>query len=169
MNHTRLLPLLGGLAALSALGFAYVLQYAFGLEPCPMCIFQRVAMLAAGVVFLLWAAYGPAGWGRWLMAGLSTLAAGIGAFIAGRHVWLQSLPEDQIPACGPTLDYLMDIMPAWEVIQTIMRGDGNCAKIDASFLGLSIPAWTLVGFAALMLWAIMAAIATRPPTTDIER
>lgn len=168
MNQTRLLPLLGGVAALSALGFAYVMQYAFGLEPCPMCIFQRVAMLAAGIAFLLWAAIGPVGAGRWVMAALSTTAAGIGAFIAGRHVWLQSLPEDQIPACGPTLDYLMDIMPAWEVIQTIMRGDGNCAKIDASFLGLSIPAWTLVGFAALMLWAIMAALATRP-TTELQR
>ena len=169
MKHTRLLPLLGGLVALSALGFAYVMQYAFGLEPCPMCIFQRVAMLAVGIAFLLWAVIGPAGWGRWAMATLSVIAAGVGAFIAGRHVWLQNLPEDQIPACGPTLDYLMDIMPAWEVVQTIMRGDGNCAKIDASFLGLSIPAWTLVGFAALMLWAIMAALATRPKPTEILR
>ena len=169
MNNVRLLPLLGGIAAFAALGFAYILQYGFDLEPCPMCIFQRVAMVSAGIVFLVWAAIGPRGIGRWVMAGLTTLAAGAGAFIAGRHVWLQSLPEDQIPACGPSLDYLMDIMPAWEVVQTILRGDGNCAKIDASFLGLSIPAWTLLGFAALVLWAIMAAIATRQPTTDIQR
>ena len=162
MSRARLLPLLGGIAAFGALGFAYVLQHGFGLEPCPMCIFQRVAMVAIGVVFLLWAAVGPTGWGRWLGAGLAGLGAGVGAGIAGRHVWLQRLPEDQVPACGPSLDYLMDIMPAWEVIQTILRGDGNGAKIDASFLGLSIPAWTLVGFAALLLWAIMAALQSKP-------
>lgn len=162
MTRQRLWPLLGGLGAFSALGFAYVLQYGFDLEPCPMCIFQRVAMVATGGVFLLWAALGPRGMGRWVLAALTSLMATAGAGIAARHVWLQGLPEDQVPACGPSLDYLMDIMPAWEVIQTILRGDGNCARIDASFLGLSIPAWTLVGFAVLLLWAIMAALLTKP-------
>ena len=81
--------------------------------------------------------------------------AGIGAAIAARHVWLQNLPEDQVPACGPSLDYLMEVSPWQEVIATVLRGDGNCAIIDASFLGLSIPGWTLVAFVGLGLASLL--------------
>lgn len=150
---------LGALACVVGLLFALYLQHYQGYEPCPMCIFQRVAMLAAGLLFALAALHGPRsimGQGLYLM--LTMLAADVGALIAGRHVWLQSLPADQVPACGPTLDYLMDVMPLADVLATVLRGDGNCAIIDAAWMGISLPAWTLISFIGLSLWALAAFI-----------
>lgn len=149
---------LGFAAAAAALAFAYYLEFVHGLEPCPLCIFQRVAMAGTGLVFLAGAVHGPAGWGRWVHGSLAALAASAGAAIAGRHVWLQSLPEDQVPACGPDLNYLLDVLPWQEVMVKILRGDAACADIDASFLGLSLPAWTLVAFVLLALWAIAGTV-----------
>ncbi len=151
----RLLNLLGALICAGAMGFALYLQHFQNLEPCSMCVFQRVAMIAAGVFFLLAALIGPRAWGRYVLTGLAGLSAAIGLAIAARHVWLQSLPADQVPACGPALDYLLDIMPLWEVVHSILRGDGNCAVIDWQLMGFSLPAWTGFGFFMLMDWALM--------------
>lgn len=159
MIHFRSLMAAGGAIALAALAFALVLQYAGGLEPCPMCIFQRIAMLALALVMVAAAVHNPSGGlGRGVYGVLAVAAAGAGGAIAARHVWLQNLPPDQVPACGPSLDYMLDVMPAWDAIRAVLVGDGNCAIIDASFLGLSLPAWTLLGFAALGLWAVAACV-----------
>ena len=159
----RLFSLLAFLATVGAMAFALWLEHGRGLEPCPLCVFQRVAMVATGLVFLLAALHAPTGLvGRWVYALLLWSTAGAGVGVAGRHVWLQSLPEDRVPACGPTLDFLTDSLPLWEVVATVLRGDGNCAIIDAAWLGISLPAWTLVGFVALMLWAGVALLAARP-------
>lgn len=158
----RVMALLGTAGCASGLLMAiFYFQKHLGLEPCPMCIFQRVAMLAAGLVFLIAAIHGPQAGGRWGYAALAMLACDIGAFIAGRHTWLQGLPEDQRPACGPTLNYLMDMLPLREVVQTVLSGDGNCAKIDWTLLGYSIPAWTFVLFIALSLWALAMPLLAR--------
>lgn len=151
----RVLALLGAAGcAFGLLTAIFYFQKHLGLEPCPMCIFQRVAMLATGVFFLLAALHGPKAVGRWVYSGLATLASAIGAFIAARHVWLQGLPEDQRPACGPTLDFLMQMMPLQEVVTLILKGDGNCAKIDWTLLGQSIPFWTMVAFVGFTAWAL---------------
>lgn len=157
----RLLSLGGFLACVFGLGFALYLQHFQGYEPCPMCIFQRVAMAASGVFFLIGALQGPTGGGRWAYAVLALLGAVGGAVIAGRHVWLQGLPPDQVPACGPTLDYLMDMLPVMEVVQMVLRGDGNCAKIDAAWLGISLPGWTLIAFIGLGLYALLMPVLAR--------
>lgn len=159
----RTLALLGFLACAAGMGFALFLQFVGGLEPCPMCVFQRVAMIACGVVFLVAALHGPTGAGQWVYAALADIAAVSGAVIAGRHVWLQGLPPDQVPACGPPLEYLMESFPFLEVISMILKGDGNCAKIDAAWLGLSLPAWTLVAFIGLSLWATLMPVLARLP------
>jgi disulfide bond formation protein DsbB len=138
-----------------------VLQKLMGLEPCPMCIFQRVAMFATGIVFLLGALHNPRGTGRWAYALLAAIAAGIGAGIAGRHVWLQSLPPDQVPACGPTLAYLMDMFPLNEVVTMILKGDGNCAKIEGQWLGITLPGWTLITFIVFIAWALASPLLAR--------
>lgn len=157
----RFFSFLGFLGAAGAMAFALYLEHFQGLEPCPLCIFQRVAMIAAGLVFLLAALHGPGGGGRVFYALLVWITAGAGAGVAARHVWLQSLPPDQVPSCGPPLDYLMETLPAWDWITTVLRGDGDCALVDWQWLGLSLPAWTLLGFAALMLWAVIAVWAGR--------
>ena len=154
----RLLCLGGFLFTAACMAFALYLQHYKGYEPCPMCIFQRVAIMTSGAFFLAGAIHGPRGWGRWVYAALADIAAIVGAIIAGRHVWLQNLPEDQRPSCGPTLDYLMNMMPLREAVEFVLRGDGNCAKIDAQWLGLSLPAWTLVFFIGLSFWAMVTVI-----------
>lgn len=152
----RHLSLLGAIACFGGLAFAIVyLQHLRGYEPCPMCIFQRVAMAAAGVFFLVGAVHGPRAWGRWVYSAGALFAAAIGAGIAWRHVWLQSLPADQVPACGPTLDYLLSFLPITEVVTMILKGDGNCAKIDAQWLGITLPGWTLITFIGCALLALL--------------
>ncbi|WNL43487.1 disulfide bond formation protein B [Halomonas sp. PAMB 3264] len=138
---------------------ALMLEHVAGLEPCPLCIFQRVAVIAAGLVLLLAALHNPKGAvGKSVYGVLGLAAVGTGTFIAGRHVWLQTLPPSEVPSCGPGLDYMMDILPMREVVSMVLTGSGECANIDFTFLGLSLPAWTLIGFLILaiaplrMLW-----------------
>ncbi|MGH8446128.1 MAG: disulfide bond formation protein B [Solimonas sp.] len=157
----RLLCLLGFLGCVGGLGFALYLQIFRGYEPCPFCIFQRVAMLATGLVFLAGALHGPKGGGRWVYSILATITSVVGIGIAWRHVWLQGLPPDQVPACGPTLDYLREIMPLNEVIVTVLRGDGNCAKIDAQWLGISLPGWVLIAFIGFTLYSLLLPVLAR--------
>lgn len=154
--------LLGFLACAGLIGFALFSQFQWGLEPCPLCIFQRVAFAALGVVFLLGALHGPSGRaGRAAWGVLALVAAVAGLVVAGNHVRLQMLPPDQVPACGPGLDYMMEMLPVTGVIQKVMTGSGECADVDWSFLGLSMPAWSLVWFVLLGAWAAWAAFRRR--------
>lgn len=127
------------------LAWAYYLQYVVGLEPCPLCIFQRMAFLAMAVVLLIAAAHHPRGWGAKVYGVLLLVAAGTGVALAVRHLYLQSLPPDQVPACGPGLDYMLDSFPLLEVIRTVLSGSGECAEVQKVW-GLTIPAWTLMGY-----------------------
>ncbi|HLQ86092.1 MAG TPA: disulfide bond formation protein B [Salinisphaeraceae bacterium] len=151
---SRFYFLAGLLASGFALAFAYYLEFGRGLEPCPLCILQRIAMFAVALVCLLGLAHGPRLTGRRIYAALGAVAALAGAGIAARHVWLMHLPPDQVPACGPGLDYLVDIMPWQEVLLTILRGDASCATVEGSFLGISLPAWTLLCFMLLFVAAL---------------
>lgn len=139
-----------------AMGFAVLfLQQTLGLAPCPLCITQRVFVMLVGLFALVAFIHNPPGIGRRIYAALCTLAAIGGAAVAGRHVWLQSLPEDQAPACGPSLEYMLDTLPLSETFALVMMGDGNCAETQWSLLGLSIPEQTLALFVVLMalgLW-----------------
>ncbi|MFZ5561430.1 MAG: disulfide bond formation protein B [Pseudomonadota bacterium] len=137
------------LAALLAMLFALWLQHYQQLDPCPLCVFQRVAMTGVGLLALLAFLHGPGRTGRRIYAGLTLLAALGGMAVAGRHVWLQHLPPEQVPACGPGLEYWLDTFPLHEVMAKVFRGSGECAVIDWAFLGLSLPAWTLAAFVAL--------------------
>lgn len=128
------------------------LEHIVGLEPCPLCIFQRVAVISAGVVFALAAIHNPAGrLGAALYGVLSLAAVGGGIGVVSRHLWLQSLPADEVPSCGPGLDYMLDILPLQEVVNMVLSGSGECAEIDFLFLGITLPGWTLVGFIVLAL------------------
>ena len=150
--------LLGFVACAGLLAYAFYVQLQDGLEPCPLCIFQRVAFAALGIVFLAGGLHAPKVRGGRRIYGIAAmLAAGVGVAIAGRHVWLQSLPPDQVPTCGPGLDYMLDAMPIGGVIRKVLTGSGECAAVDWTFLGLSMPAWTLVSFVVLAGWAAFSA------------
>jgi protein dithiol:quinone oxidoreductase len=126
------------------LGYAYYSQYFQGLEPCPLCIFQRVAVLGLGIAFLLAALHDPGDSGARVYAGLIGLAAAAGAGVAGRHVYIQSLPAGSVPECGATLDFMLEVFPLFDVIKQVLTASGECGVVDWRFLGLSMPMWVLV-------------------------
>jgi disulfide bond formation protein DsbB len=140
----------GGFAACAGLlGFAYYLQFHEGLDPCPLCIFQRVVFLALGLLFLAAAIHNPGRIGSRIYAVLVGVTGLTGAGIAGWHVHLQHLPPDQVPECGPGLDYMLDVFPMSETLRMVFTGSGECAEIVWTFLGLSIPSWTILCFLGL--------------------
>jgi disulfide bond formation protein DsbB len=106
-------------------------------------------------MLLVAAIHGPSGWGNRVYGALIILVAGTGAAIAGRHLWLQSLPADQIPECGPTLDYILEAFPLNKALQLVLHGSGECAKVEWQFLGLSIPGWTLITFSGFILFGLL--------------
>lgn len=145
-------------AALMA--YAFYLQYAMDLEPCPLCMFQRVALSAMGIVFLIAAVHAPERTGAWVYAVFQVILGGTGIALALRHLWIQSLPPDQVPACGMGIGYMLDTLPFFDVIERTLKGSGECAKVDL-VLGLSIPAWTLALFVVLIAWSVLLAAKSR--------
>jgi disulfide bond formation protein DsbB len=147
---------LAALACALLLAFGYFLQYVQGLEPCPLCLVQRAFFYAVMAVCLIAALHG-----RWLMffgilAGLFALG---GAATASRQVWLQHLPAEKVPQCGPDLFFMLDHFPLSRTFSTLFSGTGECAAVDWTFLGLSIAEWSLFWFAALALYLLWIAVA----------
>ena len=142
--------LLGFLVCAALMAFALYLQYAMDLEPCPLCVFQRVAMIATGVVFLIAALHNPGRGGAAFYAVLTLIAAGIGAGLAAWQVWIQGQPKGSVPSCGMGLDYMLDTLPLTDVISRVLKGSGECAEQGWVFLGLAIPSWTFVFFVAMI-------------------
>ena len=136
--------LLGVAACGGALGFALFAQYGMGLTPCHLCIFQRVEVLALGLVFLAAALHDPAQGGARVYAALIGLVAAVTAATAGRHVWIQLQPPGSVPDCGADLDFMLEVFPLMDVIIKVFKAGGECARIDFSFLGVSMPGWVLV-------------------------
>lgn len=140
----RLWFLVGALWCAALIAIALYFQYAVGLEPCPLCIFQRVAFIAVGLILLLGFLLNPRANLRRVIAGLASVAALVGASIAARHVWLQNLPADQVPECGPDLAFMLEVFPWQEMLATVLSGSGECAEVQWSLLGLTMPGWSLV-------------------------
>jgi disulfide bond formation protein DsbB len=137
------------------LGYGYYLQYGQGLEPCPLCLVQRGFFYAVGMVCLLGVLHGPRLWGMRVYAVLAALLAAGGAATAWRQVWLQHLPKDKVPQCGPDLFFMLENLPLSRTLEKLVQGSGECAAVDWKFLGLSIAGWSLVWFVALagyLLW-----------------
>lgn len=153
--------LLGFLVCAALIGYALYLQYVRDLEPCPLCLFQRVAIMAMGVVFLVAAIHNPGRIGTWIYAFFLALAGGTGAFLAGRHVWIQNLPSGKVPACGMGVSYMLDSMPFLEVVRKVLSGSGECAEKGWDFLNLTIPGWTFVFFVAMVAAAVALAARDR--------
>ena len=138
-----------GCAGLIAIALFF--EHVMGLEPCYLCIMQRVMVIVTGFLALVAAVHNPAMTGIRVYASLMALSALGGALVSIRQLWLQSLPADQVPACGPDLDYMLDVFPILEVLPMLLKGDGSCAEILWTLFGISMPGWVLVAFAGLMI------------------
>lgn len=148
----------GFLVCFALIGFAYYLQFVEHQEPCPLCILQRLGFFALGAVFLIAALHGPGKAGSVVYSGMLFVIAGIGAAVATRHVWLQHLPRDQVPECGPGLEYMLKKFPLSRALEKILSGSGECAETGWTFLGLSIAGWSLFWFVLLGVFAVFLAL-----------
>jgi disulfide bond formation protein DsbB len=154
------LYLAGFLFASGLMGFGLYLQYIEHQDPCPLCMVQRVIFIAILVLFLLAATHGPRRLGARIYAALIGLLSMTGIAVAARHIWIQHLPPDQVPACGPGLDYMLETMPMASVLKELLHGSGECAAKGWSFLGFGIPEWSLLCYLALGAWALIIALRT---------
>ena len=133
---------------------AYAIFYAekvLGLQPCPLCMFQRVCIGALGITFLIAGLHRVRYYGAIVYGAFILVFAGAAIWVAGRHVWIQAQPPGTVPACGAPLEALTQMFPLLEVIRKVMTGGGECGTIDWTFLGLSMPMWVLI-------WAIAFAL-----------
>jgi len=161
LQNTRLINFAGFGACVALLAYALYTQYGLGLEPCPLCIFQRIAIAALGVVFLLAALHNPRGWGMRVYAFLIGLTALSAVGVAGRHVYVQHLPPGSLPSCGAPLEVLLKFTPVTEVIRKVLTGSGECSEVTWRFLGLAMPAWVLI--CALVLGGVGFVANSRRP------
>ena len=143
------------IACIILLGIAYFMQYIMGLSPCYLCITQRFFIAIIGLFSLLAFIHnkGPKIYG--LIVAFSAL---IGGYFASKQLWLQSLPPEKIPACGPPVDYLFDSFNVSEAIKILIQGDGNCAAVQWTFIGISIPGWSLICFIAIVILSVLKII-----------
>ena len=135
------------------LGYGYYLQYGQGLEPSPLCLVQRLFFYAVMIIFLIAAVHAPRRIGARIYAALALLFAAGGAATAARQVWLQHLPPNRVPQCGPDLYFMLQNFPLSSTLEKLVRGTGECAAVDWKFLGLSIAGWSLVWFAIFIVAA----------------
>lgn len=147
--------LLVALSCAALLGFALFKQYQDFLDPCPLCVVQRVAFMWIGAFALLALLHYPGRTGQKIYTGLIALGAASGAGVAGRHVWLQHLPPELVPECGPGLNYMLENFPLSETLSAVFLGSGSCAEVKWAFMGLSMPEWNLIwyiGLGVITIW-----------------
>lgn len=156
----RTANVLGFVACAALMGYALYAQYGLDLAPCPLCIFQRIAVIVTGAFFLFAALHNPGKVGARVYGALTAVAALLGIAISARHIWIQAQPPGTVASCGADLNYLLDIMPVTEVLTKVLTGSGECGKVDWLFLGLSMPWWVAISLGALAVWACVSALAT---------
>jgi len=145
------------LSTASLLGYALYNQYVGFVDPCPLCIFQRLAFLWMGFFALLAFVHNPAQTGSRVYAWIVMPGAVFGMAVAGRHIWLQNLPPGEVPECGPGLNYMLENFPLMEVLSSVLKGSGSCAEVQWQFIGMSMPMWTLIWYTLLGLVTIFIA------------
>jgi disulfide bond formation protein DsbB len=161
-KNTRLLNAIGFLVCAALIGYALYAEHVLGLAPCPLCIFQRIAVIVIGVFFLIAALHNPQGGGRKGYGLLIAVAALIGIGIAARHIWIQAQPPGTVAACGADLNYMLEILPLKEVISKVLTGSGECGEINWRMLGVSMPWWVAFALTGLGLWGLCVNILARP-------
>ncbi|WP_338560937.1 disulfide bond formation protein B [Acinetobacter sp. KS-LM10] len=154
-NNYRVISALLFIGSVIGMAFALYLEHVQGLEPCPLCVFQRVGLIGLGLISLIALIHNPvSNTFKRSYALLATLSILWSAGVAARHIWLQNLPPDKVPSCGPGLEYLVDALPMKTVLAQVLSGSGECAVVDWTFLGQSLPVWSFVFFAVLTLISV---------------
>jgi len=149
LPNRRLLNLAGFFVCAGMMGFALYAQHVLLLDPCPLCIIQRIATISLGLVFLIAAVHNPGNVGSKIYGVLVTLTAGFGVGVASWHVRLQNMPAEDIPSCGPGFEYIVDNFPLSDALGMIFQGSGECAEVVWRLLGLSMPTWVIIGLGGL--------------------
>jgi disulfide bond formation protein DsbB len=145
----------GFLGCVFLLSMGAYFQFVDGLEPCPLCISQRIAILLVGLCFLAAVIHNPKAAGVKIYAIAGAAVALCGAAISARHVWIQHLPPDKVPECGPGLEYVFQNFPLSATLKLMLNGSGDCAQVNWQFLGFSMPAWTLLAFLMLATLSLL--------------
>ncbi len=156
MTITRLFYLALFIVCASLLGFGLYLEHAQGIEPCPLCSFQRIAYIVITIIALIGAIHNPQNIMRVAYNILLFITALIGAGIAGRQTWLQHLPPELVPECGPGLEYMLEVFPFAEALKMILSGSGECAEVHWTFLSFSIAEWSLVCFSMIVITTLLS-------------
>ena len=151
---TRQGNLLGLAACVGLLAYAYYAQAFLHLDPCPLCIFQRIGVFTLGLLFLAAAGQDGGLWARRVYSLLLGLAALATIGVAVRQLYIQSMPEGSVPACGASLDFMLKVFSLSEVLVKVLTGSGECAKVTWTFLGLAMPAWVLIAALVLGVYGI---------------
>ncbi|HVN43332.1 MAG TPA: disulfide bond formation protein B [Steroidobacteraceae bacterium] len=145
--------LLGFAACAGLMAYALFCQYGLHLQPCPLCVLQRISVISGGLLFLAAAVHNPKNVGARVYGVLIGLALFAGMAVASRHIWIIAQPEGTVAECGASLDYMMDVLPWREVLGKVLKGSGECAKIDWHFLGLNMPTWVLISLVCVASWS----------------
>jgi len=155
VNSRRLLCLIALLSVIGLMSYAIYAEKVLYLDPCPLCITQRMFYIGIGLFALIGLIFIRRGWVQ-KMAGIFMALCAIGGMVtAGRQVWLQHLPKDQVPECGPGLQYWLENEPWLQTLSLLFKGDGNCAEVVWTFLGFSMGEWSLAWFVGLFVVAVM--------------
>ena len=162
LKHPRTAFVLPALACAALLGFGYYLQYGQDLQPCPLCLIQRGFFYAVLSICAVAVLHGSNGRGASAYGILAALFAAGGAVVAARQVWLQHLPKDKVPQCGPDLYFMLENLPLAATLKKLVAGTGECAQVDWTFLGFSIAEWSLAWFSAIVLYAAWVALRRKP-------
>ena len=149
------------LAVGGLIGYAAYSIKILGLEPCPLCITQQFFYSIVGITAFIAFNHNPTSTISRFYAAIISLASAAGIWVAGRQVWLQSLPEDEVPLCGPPLEYILEVFPFGDLLTALFMGDGNCAEISWQFLGLSMAGWSLIWFALFLVLSILVILKSR--------
>lgn len=150
--------LVGSAASFGLVAFGLYIQVKDSLEPCPLCIFQRIAFMVMGVLFLLAALHNAQGLWRRVHGGLQFVSAAVGAGIAIRHIWIQNHADEVMAECGAGVAYLFEHFPLRKFLQLVFKGTGECSAIDWKLLGFTIPELSLLAFAGLAAYAVFLAV-----------
>ena len=154
VNSLRFYSFLPFFGTVVFLAYALYTEYYLYLSPCPLCMVQRYIYILIGILFFITFVKPPITWGRKLFGFLKLLVSGLGMFVAGWHVRLQHLPPEEVPDCGPGLDYMLEVFPWKDIMSELINGSGDCAEVVWSFLGLSMPTWSFICFVGYFFYTI---------------